>query len=108
MSAVGRSVILTFFSWLLLAEPPQSAPPGTEPKAAPPSATAARSVPETNLSAPIGERRQGGAPIDPNAYVIGAEDVLNISVWHEQELTRQVIVRPDGKVTLPLVNELTA
>jgi polysaccharide export outer membrane protein len=47
-------------------------------------------------------------PLDPNAYVIGAEDVLNVSVWHEAELTRQVIVRPDGKITMPLVNELTA
>jgi polysaccharide biosynthesis/export protein len=55
-----------------------------------------------------GEKILGGAPVDSNTYVIGAEDVLSISVWHEPELTRQVVVRPDGKITLPLVNELPA
>ncbi|PWU00839.1 MAG: sugar transporter [Terriglobia bacterium] len=109
MSSVGW-MILAMSSSLLLAEPPQGAQPGgAEPKRPSNSASAARAIPETApSSATGGERRQGGAPIDPNAYVIGAEDVLNISVWHEQELTRQVIVRPDGKITMPLVNELTA
>ncbi|MBV9506800.1 MAG: polysaccharide biosynthesis/export family protein, partial [Acidobacteriia bacterium] len=56
----------------------------------------------------LGEKIVGGGPLDPNAYVIGAEDVLSVSVWHEPELTRQVTVRPDGKITLPLAGELTA
>lgn len=56
----------------------------------------------------LGEKILGGAPIIDQAYVIGAEDVLAISVWHEAELTRQVVVRPDGKITLPLAGELTA
>jgi polysaccharide biosynthesis/export protein len=56
----------------------------------------------------LGEKIVGGGPVTDNAYVIGAEDVLNVSVWHETELTRQPIVRPDGKITLPLVGELTA
>ena len=41
-------------------------------------------------------------------YVIGADDVLAIDVWKEPELTRPVQVRPDGKISLPLVGEIQA
>jgi polysaccharide export outer membrane protein len=39
-------------------------------------------------------------------YVIGADDVLAIDVWHEKDLSRALSVRPDGKISLPLVGEL--
>jgi polysaccharide export outer membrane protein len=41
-------------------------------------------------------------------YVIGADDVLAINVWKEPELSRSAPVRPDGKVTLPLVGDIEA
>jgi polysaccharide biosynthesis/export protein len=41
-------------------------------------------------------------------YKIGAQDVLRIDVWKEDQLTRTVPVRPDGKVTLPLLNDVQA
>ncbi|HTU35273.1 MAG TPA: polysaccharide biosynthesis/export family protein [Candidatus Acidoferrum sp.] len=47
------------------------------------------------------------ATTDPN-YVIGAQDVLDINVWKEAELTRSVPVRPDGKISLPLLNDVQA
>ena len=47
------------------------------------------------------------APADP-AYKIGAQDVLKIDVWREDQLTRTVPVRPDGKITLPLLNDVQA
>src|SRR5262245_31482530 len=43
-----------------------------------------------------------------SAYRIGPEDVLEISVWKNPELSRTVPVRPDGKVSLPLVNDIQA
>jgi polysaccharide biosynthesis/export protein len=47
------------------------------------------------------------ATADPN-YVIGGQDVLDISVWKEAELTRTVPVRPDGRISLPLLNDVQA
>ena len=47
------------------------------------------------------------ATTDP-AYVIGPEDVLDINVWKEPEMTRSVPVRPDGKISLPLINDVQA
>jgi polysaccharide biosynthesis/export protein len=45
---------------------------------------------------------------DAAAYQIGPEDVLDISVWKAVELSRTVPVRPDGKISLPLVNDIQA
>jgi len=42
------------------------------------------------------------------SYVVGPGDTLNIIVWRNQELSLVVPVRPDGKVTTPLVDELVA
>lgn len=41
-------------------------------------------------------------------YVIGSEDVLAVNIWKEPELSRVVPVRPDGKITLPLVGDVQA
>jgi len=42
-----------------------------------------------------------------NDYVIGAGDQLQVFVWRNQELTTSVRVRPDGKISVPLVEDLT-
>ena len=41
-------------------------------------------------------------------YVIGPEDVLHIAVWREADLTATLPVRPDGKISLPLLNDVQA
>jgi polysaccharide export outer membrane protein len=41
-------------------------------------------------------------------YVIGADDALHISVWKETDLTVSLPVRPDGKISLPLLNDVPA
>jgi polysaccharide export outer membrane protein len=41
-------------------------------------------------------------------YIIGADDMLHISVWKEPDLTETLPVRPDGKISLPLLNDVVA
>lgn len=41
-------------------------------------------------------------------YIIGSEDILAVNIWKEPEISRTVPVRPDGKITLPLVGDIQA
>jgi len=44
----------------------------------------------------------------PTSYYLGPEDVLEISVWKEETLKREVLIRPDGKFSFPLIGEISA
>jgi polysaccharide export outer membrane protein len=46
--------------------------------------------------------------VEPAAYLIGPGDMLQISVWHSPELSTSVPVRPDGRISTPLVDDETA
>ena len=46
--------------------------------------------------------------IDPSTYRVGPEDVLELSVWHEDALKKEVLVRPDGGISYPLIGEVQA
>lgn len=46
--------------------------------------------------------------VEASDYIIGEEDILQISVWKNPELSAEVIVRPDGKISLPLVDDIQA
>ena len=48
-----------------------------------------------------------GTP-NPSEYVIGPGDILQISVWKNETLSRVVPVRPDGKISMPLLHDVTA
>ena len=45
---------------------------------------------------------------EPPDYLIGPNDILNIHVWREPELTRDVTVTPDGRITFPLIGNIMA
>jgi polysaccharide export outer membrane protein len=49
-----------------------------------------------------------GVPLVPPSYVIGAEDVLQVTFWRDADMSGEVIVRPDGKISLPLLNDVQA
>ncbi len=51
---------------------------------------------------------QSQVPPDSDKYVIGPEDVLQILVWKEETLSQSVMVRSDGKISLPLIDEIQA
>ena len=79
----------------------QEKPRGQEEKKAAQNSSAAKSEGSTG-----GAAAQADAQSDPEVYRIGVEDELQISVWHEPELTMPVVVRPDGKITMPLINDV--
>jgi len=68
---------------------------GAQPSARTPSATSAPSTPTTEVSV-------------TDDYVIGAEDVLGVQFWREPEMSGDVVVRPDGMITLPLLGDVKA
>ena len=49
-----------------------------------------------------------GMAAPPTEFLIGPEDVLVVTVWRNQELSKEVIVRPDGKISLPLLGDIMA
>src|SRR5687768_3071335 len=44
----------------------------------------------------------------PGDYVIGVEDVLSVIFWREKDMSADVVVRPDGKISLPMLNDVPA
>jgi polysaccharide biosynthesis/export protein len=74
------------------------------------------------LAAPLGTPAQDAAeakskagtsapqvsPAQDAEYKIGAQDVLRIDVWKEPEISRTAPVRPDGRISLPLINDVQA
>ena len=44
----------------------------------------------------------------PSGYVIGADDLLSIRFWADAQLSADVVVRPDGKISIPLLNDVHA
>jgi polysaccharide export outer membrane protein len=67
----------------------------------PPAPSAATSAPEKVMAAPP-------SSVAGPDYVIGPEDVLHIAVWKENDLTATLPVRPDGKISLPLLDDVQA
>jgi polysaccharide biosynthesis/export protein len=51
---------------------------------------------------------RSAAPAVPVDYVIGADDTLHISVWKEPDMTVSLPVRPDGKISMPLLDDVQA
>ena len=88
------SVLETGLAQQPAGKPVLSAEP-SEP-ASPPPVTAPKISPEA-----------GPLSLSPN-YVIGADDSLKIEVWKEPQLSTTIAVRPDGKISLPLINDIMA
>jgi polysaccharide biosynthesis/export protein len=67
-----------------------------------------KTTPQASQSSHAAGNSAEKAPTAGSDFVIGAGDVLNIFVWKEAEVSRSVPVRPDGKISLPLVNDVQA
>ncbi len=62
-------------------------------------------IPVSAQSGDSTERRDAKPMIAPT-YVVQPNDILEINVWKDPDLTRKVLVRPDGRISLPLVQDL--
>lgn len=61
----------------------------------------------SKTQAPMAGAKESAAVAGPD-YVIGADDVLHISVWKETDLTNTLPVRSDGKISMPLLDDVQA
>jgi len=63
---------------------------------------------QQDKDAVLTEKIQGDVAADSDSYIIGPEDMLNIYVWREESLSKTIPVRMDGKISLPLVDDVKA
>jgi polysaccharide biosynthesis/export protein len=105
-----RPSVLKLAGWLAItpliiscaSSPPVAAPPpAASSVTAPPVAAAGAAVPPTAATVPA-------KPVVAPDYIIGPGDTLQVFVWRNPELTVQVPVRPDGKISTPLVEDMVA
>ncbi len=97
----GIAVLLASIAWSALAAGQNTKPP-TAPEREVAGPTDPVKVPSAVAADTVGQ------PIDPKTYVIGPEDILRITVWREPDLSGIKGVRPDGKITMPLIGDLQA
>jgi polysaccharide export outer membrane protein len=64
--------------------------------------------PQQNKDAALPQKTQGEVATDSDQYIIGPEDVLYIHIWKEESMSKTVPVRMDGKISLPLVDDVQA
>src|ERR1700681_67664 len=95
------SALILMGSLALAQEVPQPPPP--PPASGSVSDSAGSSGASSQKPSSVAPQGQAGAE-----YVIGPEDVLHIAVWKESDLTATLPVRPDGKISLPLLNDVQA
>lgn len=85
-------VMIAAFAPAVVAQTQAPAPRNATPAAAP-----AAKPPATSAKTPM-----------PSDYVIGVEDVLAVVFWREKDMSAEVVVRPDGMISLPLLNDVQA
>jgi polysaccharide export outer membrane protein len=65
-------------------------------------------APTPPAGAAAASRGVASAAAVPADYVIGPEDVLSVVYWRDKDMTTDVAVRPDGRISLPLLNDVQA
>jgi polysaccharide export outer membrane protein len=66
------------------------------------------SAPKPEAEKPVATEQRTAGPSVPVDYVIGADDTLHITVWKEPDMSVSLPVRPDGKISIPLLDDVQA
>ena len=74
----------------------------------PPTAAAAKPTQSMPPTAAAVAAPRATDPVLPPGYVIGTDDVLSIVYWKDKDMSADAQVRPDGRIALPLINEVQA
>jgi polysaccharide export outer membrane protein len=104
VSVKGSLHLLTALAIMLASVSPSAARQGAAPS----------SVPQTPAAPGNGTAALPGPPVAPAGvvppadYVIGPDDVLTVIFWREKDMSADVGVRPDGRISLPLLNDVQA
>ncbi|MBF8260156.1 MAG: putative Polysaccharide export protein [Actinobacteria bacterium] len=83
-------------------------------KAPPPPQAVSQAGPVPSASPPIAAKKgieaavSVAVPLEGPQYKLGPEDQIRVSVWENAQLTLDLVVRPDGKISMPLIQDVTA
>ncbi|HEY9464767.1 MAG TPA: polysaccharide biosynthesis/export family protein [Vicinamibacterales bacterium] len=106
------TLLLTWPSHTAAAQSSATTKPTTQSpstaKPAPQAPATAKPTPPQPAPAARGTATPTTSAAVPSDYVIGAEDVLTVLFWREADISGDVVVRPDGMITLPLLGEMKA
>jgi len=100
----GRQAVILLVIVSVLAVAPLARSQSGAPSDVKTPASATSTPPADSTKSPV--KPKGANDSALAGYTIGEQDVLNIDVWQEKELSGPAVVRPDGKITMPLVGEI--
>ena len=110
LSRIALLLCLVTTTLLAQAPPPRTdTEPKDEPKSLGPATSQTTEKAGDAVKVPVGPTPMPtAAPVDPSSFELGPQDILLIRVWREPELSSAVEIRPDGKISLPLIGEVQA
>lgn len=111
--AVVTGLLVGLSTVVVQAQPPSQTPSASASQRAseqPPGTPKSQAKPAkvTSVPAPLTPIVPAPPVTPPPGYVIGPDDVLQVQYWREKDVSAEVTVRPDGMVSLPLLNDVKA
>ncbi len=104
----ARALLTLFVPLLVAGMPLHAQSPATPAQTKPAPSTQTGGKPDAAVSPAKPPVAVPAGTIVPADYVIGADDILTIVFWREKDLSSEVVVRPDGRISLPVLQDVHA